>query len=80
VGLSAAYRDRRYEAIPLAILLFVFPVIYYITHTDIHYRHPIDPVLVIFTVYGVNSSKKQEARSQVDALSERSFVQLRELI
>jgi hypothetical protein len=33
--------------------LLLFPIPYYITHTALRYRHPIDPVMAIFTVYAI---------------------------
>jgi len=30
----------------------LFPLVYYITHLEERYRHPIDPVIVIFAVFG----------------------------
>lgn len=34
-------------------VLITFPVVYYITHPSIDYRHPIDPLIVILDCYGV---------------------------
>jgi hypothetical protein len=34
--------------------LLVFPIPYYITHTALRYRHPIDPFLAIFAVYAIS--------------------------
>jgi hypothetical protein len=34
------------------IPLIFFPAAYYLTHADIRFRHPIDPLLVIFAAYG----------------------------
>jgi Dolichyl-phosphate-mannose-protein mannosyltransferase len=34
---------------PLAVYLIVFPCLYYITHTSIRYRHPIDPIVILLT-------------------------------
>jgi len=31
----------------------VYPVIYYVTHTSLRYRHPIDPVLVLLVAIAV---------------------------
>jgi hypothetical protein len=39
--------------LPLAVCLLVFPIPYYITHTALRYRHPIDPFLTIFSAYAV---------------------------
>jgi 4-amino-4-deoxy-L-arabinose transferase-like glycosyltransferase len=51
-GLYRAIRDRRDGAIALVIPLIVFPVAYYLTHSDVRYRHPIDPEVVVFMAYG----------------------------
>ena len=34
--------------VPLAAYPLVFPLVYYITHTSLRYRHPLDPILAIF--------------------------------
>jgi Dolichyl-phosphate-mannose-protein mannosyltransferase len=34
---------------PLAVCPVVFPLVYYVTHTSLRYRHPIDPVVVLLT-------------------------------
>jgi 4-amino-4-deoxy-L-arabinose transferase-like glycosyltransferase len=40
-------RTRNPEAFPFAITLLVFPLIFYVTHTDTRYRFPIDPIILI---------------------------------
>jgi 4-amino-4-deoxy-L-arabinose transferase-like glycosyltransferase len=35
---------------PLAVFLLIFPCLYYLTHADLRYRHPIDPVVLLLTV------------------------------
>jgi Dolichyl-phosphate-mannose-protein mannosyltransferase len=54
-GLIMAIRDGREEAVPLAFLPIFLPATYYLTHSDMGFRHPIDPVLVIFAAYAVDS-------------------------
>jgi 4-amino-4-deoxy-L-arabinose transferase-like glycosyltransferase len=61
-GLVLAIHSGRDEVIPLAILPVCFPVVYYLTHSDMGFRHPIDPVVVILMVYGVISLRMQKAR------------------
>jgi len=51
--LLAAYKYRS-EAVPLVLTVLIFPVVYYVTHTGTRYRHPIDPVLCILSVFFVN--------------------------
>ncbi|MGH9679438.1 MAG: hypothetical protein ACRD4Y_05775, partial [Candidatus Acidiferrales bacterium] len=52
-GMVRAVRDRREAAVPLMISVFVFPAVYYLTHSDLGFRHPIDPVMAVFLVYGL---------------------------
>ena len=55
-GLTLAFRDQRDRALdrlPLAICVLVFPIPYYVSLTDMRYRHPIDPFLAIFTAYAL---------------------------
>jgi 4-amino-4-deoxy-L-arabinose transferase-like glycosyltransferase len=52
VGLRAAWRDRKAAAIPYALFLLSFPLVYYLTHPTLNYRHPIDPAIVVLAVYG----------------------------
>jgi hypothetical protein len=53
-GLLVALLAIGMEALPPAICLLVFPIPYYITHTALRYRHPIDPLMTIFAVYAVS--------------------------
>src|SRR5208282_1066180 len=32
---------------PLAVFPVVFPCLYYVTHADLRYRHPIDPIVLM---------------------------------
>ena len=43
-----AWRRSAY-LIPLAAFPVVFPLVYYITHTSLRYRHPIDPLVLLLT-------------------------------
>ncbi len=57
VGLWRAWRaDRSGDgsvAMPYALVLFSFPLIYYVTSPEVYYRRPIDPFFVILAVAGV---------------------------
>ncbi len=57
-GIRNAIRDQKAGAYPLAILILVFPVVYYLTHSDMGFRHPIDPVMTVFFVYGIPSLRR----------------------
>jgi 4-amino-4-deoxy-L-arabinose transferase-like glycosyltransferase len=56
IGLGWAIRNHWGETIPLLFPLIFFPVVYYLTHQDDgRFRHPIDPVVIIFAACGVYS-------------------------
>jgi 4-amino-4-deoxy-L-arabinose transferase-like glycosyltransferase len=38
---------------PLMVFPVAFPCLYYVTHADLRYRHPIDPIVLLLTVVAV---------------------------
>lgn len=50
IGLWKAYLLDPEKAILVAIIFFVFPGVYYITHIEMGYRHPLDPILSLLAV------------------------------
>lgn len=52
-GLRRLWHYRRSAAVPLAVLLIVFPLTYYVTHASMDYRQPIEPVVVVLATIGV---------------------------
>jgi Dolichyl-phosphate-mannose-protein mannosyltransferase len=61
-GLWQASRIDRALAMPFAIALFCFPLIYYFTHAEDYYRRPIDPIFVVLAAYALG--QWQEGRQQ----------------
>jgi hypothetical protein len=49
-GLVVAFWTKALESFPLTICMIVFPIPYYLTHSSLRYRHPIDPILCILAV------------------------------
>src|SRR5260370_41987559 len=49
LGIAVLVRRRSDYAFPLAAYPPVFPFLYYITHTSLRYRHPIDLVVLLLT-------------------------------
>jgi hypothetical protein len=47
---DVAEEIARKPVFPLAVFPVVFPCLYYLTHADLRYRHPIDPVVLLLTV------------------------------
>jgi 4-amino-4-deoxy-L-arabinose transferase-like glycosyltransferase len=52
-GIVVLFQKREPYAFPLAAGPIVFPVIYYVTHTSLRYRHPIDPVVLLLAAIAV---------------------------
>ncbi len=51
-GALLAYRAKNPEAIPYALVILVFPLVFYLTHTSLRYRFPMDPVMMVLSAYG----------------------------
>jgi 4-amino-4-deoxy-L-arabinose transferase-like glycosyltransferase len=83
-GLYRAFRQRSRLAVPCAIVLLFFPLVYYITHWEDYYRRPIDPVFVILAANEIasrfprrearvlNSAEMAEAAAPAGAISQRA--------
>ncbi len=54
-GIVVLVRRRSVYAFPLAIFPVVFPFLYYVTHTSLRYRHPIDPVTLLLTAISLEA-------------------------
>jgi 4-amino-4-deoxy-L-arabinose transferase-like glycosyltransferase len=48
-GIVALGVRQRSLTFPLAVFPVIFPCLYYVTHADLRYRHPVDPVVCLLT-------------------------------
>jgi hypothetical protein len=53
MGLLFAFRKEKSTGTFFAVVLFSIPLLYYITHPDLEYRHVIDPEVVILATFAV---------------------------
>ena len=53
LGAWLALRTENPHAIPYALVILCYPVVFYLTHGSARYRHPIDPILTILAVSAV---------------------------
>ena len=60
-GIITFFLRRNPYAIPLALVPLLFPLIYYATHTNLRYRHPIDPSLLLLAAFTVVSVLRRGA-------------------
>lgn len=51
LGLRKAFRAGVSVGMPYALVLFSFPLIYYITSPEVYYRRPIDPMFLVLAVF-----------------------------
>jgi hypothetical protein len=66
-GVVALLRSRNMYAFPLAAVVMVYPVIYYVTHASLRYRHPIDPVVLLLSAALV-AALVQKGKVRVEAV------------
>jgi hypothetical protein len=49
LGVSVLFFRRNEYAFPLAAFPVAFPLLYYLMHASLRYRHPIDPIVLLLT-------------------------------
>jgi len=47
LGVLYAHRSRKPEAAPYGMVLLIFPLVFYLTHSSPRYRYPMDPIIVV---------------------------------
>jgi hypothetical protein len=57
LGMAALWRKRVAVAFPVVVYPVVFPSLYYVTHADLRYRHPIDPVVLLLAAVAVAAAR-----------------------
>src|SRR5262249_26297171 len=62
IGIVVLIRRSMY-ALPIASYPLVFPFLYYVTHTSLRYRHPIDPVVLLLTAIAAQAVAQFIART-----------------
>src|SRR5579859_1230569 len=74
VGAVVLLLRKNEYAVPVISVPVVFPVLYYVTHTSLRYRHPIDPVVLLLVAIGLNGlwqlfrlKRKKEASAEIPA-------------
>jgi hypothetical protein len=53
LGLRRAFKERKDTAALYAAIIIVYPLIYYIVHPHLRYRHVIDPHVVALACYAI---------------------------
>lgn len=64
LGFRRAYQMNRAAVVPYALTLFSYPLVYYVTLTEMRYRRPLDPFLVVLAVVAIASWRSQTVRTE----------------
>jgi Dolichyl-phosphate-mannose-protein mannosyltransferase len=67
-----AWRHSAY-CFPLATFPIIFPFLYYLTHTSLRYRHPIDPIVLLLTAIAGAAFWQSVPRWRSRARANREF-------
>jgi hypothetical protein len=62
IGAWLLIRRRSEYAMPFLVFLVFYPAVYYLTHSSLRYRHPIDPALMVLTTFCVAAALRAAAR------------------
>ena len=54
LGVIVLLATKNSYALPVVAIPILFPLLYYVTHTSLRYRHPIDPVVLLLAAIGVH--------------------------
>jgi 4-amino-4-deoxy-L-arabinose transferase-like glycosyltransferase len=60
LGFFRIIRKSRDQVAPYALMLFFFPVVFYLTHPEIAYRQPIDPEIVILACCALTRLRRHQ--------------------
>lgn len=77
VGLYRLSRNAPKRAAPYFFVLLSFPGVYYLTHSDARYRHPIEPLLVVLACSAISpwlSSRRRTAAGELSVHVRRDTV------
>jgi 4-amino-4-deoxy-L-arabinose transferase-like glycosyltransferase len=62
VGLCLAAKNRRRGVLLLGGVLFFYPLVYYMTHVESRYSHPLAPVMIMLVMYAAANLYQAFAR------------------
>jgi len=52
-GIRQSFRSGQLQVIPFLLILAFYPLVYYVTHIGMEYRHPLDPLVVMLGAVAV---------------------------
>jgi hypothetical protein len=74
LGLWTALQHRSRSSFPFAAAIVIFPLIYYVTHPDLRFRHLIEPEIVVLAAYALIALRHGVTVRRFNAAPSRSRV------
>jgi hypothetical protein len=72
IGALLLVRLKNPFAVPLVIFPMLYPLVYYVTHTSLRYRHAIDPVLILLLVFAAAAALSRKFRAKASPAQPQS--------
>jgi len=69
-GILRWWREDRERALPYILLITLFPLPYYLTHSSMDYRQPIEPEIIILVTIGIFGFRDRTSSSDFRELEE----------
>lgn len=60
IGILILWRKQSPYVFPLTVFVVAVPLVYYLTHGSLRYRHPIDPIVLTLTAIAVTGVRRNE--------------------
>jgi hypothetical protein len=62
IGIRRWWREDAASALPYIIAVIVFPFAYYLTHSSMDYRQPLEPIILVLVIVGIfgTSARKDD--------------------
>jgi 4-amino-4-deoxy-L-arabinose transferase-like glycosyltransferase len=74
LGLRRAFQKDASSAMPYAIVLVFFPVVYFVTHPEVYYLRPLDPIVAILAASLMQPRGKNSEKLETVGLEELETV------
>ena len=69
-GLRRFWRDNPYATMPYLLTILVFPIPYYLTHSSMDYRQPIEPIVIVLVTIGLFGTRAAPSAGMEELLEQ----------
>jgi 4-amino-4-deoxy-L-arabinose transferase-like glycosyltransferase len=80
IGLRRWWKKDRSAVLPYIVALLVFPLPYYVTHSSMDYRQPIEPIIIVLVTVGLFGTGRKRRVSDEQEVKVEQLEPERELV